>query len=106
MRFIFRLFSLGALVLATIAGVIDAVQSVAASAVVLTPLAAAFADVWPAGLAGLEGAIGDRLAPLGVDAGAVWLLDQPAFAVCLVLAFLFHLAGYRRRRTTARFPGR
>jgi hypothetical protein len=103
MRAIFRLLSLAALVVATIAGVVDAVQSVAASEVVLTPLGAAWEDVSPATLAAFQSMLARYLPAFFTDPVAVFLLAQPATAVLLVLAFLFHLLGYRRRRPSAGF---
>lgn len=84
-----------ALVLGVMAGAIDAIQSVAADAVVLTPLSAAWEDVSPSTLAALEGAFVTYL-PQGAASVALPLfLGQPASVVLLVFAFLMHLLAYR-----------
>ncbi|VVS98347.1 hypothetical protein [Rhizobium sp. EC-SD404] len=95
MRILLRILALIALVLGVMAGAIDAIQSVAADAVVLTPLSAAWEDVSPSTLAALEGAFVTYL-PQGAASVALPLfLGQPASVVLLVFAFLMHLLAYR-----------
>lgn len=103
MRFLFRLASAVVLFAAVIAGTVDAIQSVAASELVMTSL-------------------GDDLEALGVDtAGWVqfaqrsdtaptiwhsalhWLLTQPAFAALALIALILWMAGYRKRPAAGRF---
>lgn len=103
MRILFRFLSLICLVAAVIAGVVDAIQSVAASRLVLTPLATAWGDVSPATLATLEDLVLAYLPPVVWEKGLRLLLAQPALAVLPALSFLFHLAGYRRPRRARGF---
>lgn len=103
MRFVFRLLALIALALAVIAGVIDAVQSVAADRVVMTPLRAAWEDVGPSSLAALEGLV--ARAPAFATTGLDVLLGQPASLFLLALALLLYLLGgirLRRQRFSRR----
>ena len=103
MRFFARLLSLIFLVFAVLAGLVDAIQTVAAEQLVLTPLI----DMWslnsPDTLAFAEGLVLQYLPAWVWDAGLVRVLDQPASAVFLVLSLLFYLAGYRRAKPAGRF---
>ena len=103
MRFFARVLSLIFLVLAVLAGLVDAIQSVAAEQLVLTPLF----DMWslnsPDTLAFVQSLVA-QYAPAQVwDPGVVWVLGQPASAVFLVLSVLFYLAAYRRPKPAGRF---
>jgi hypothetical protein len=98
MRFLLRLFSLLVLVVAVISATVDAIQSVAADRLVMTPLGVAWRDVSPATLAALEEWLASALpGEIGVGALAV-LVAQPATPVLLALSFVLFLLGYRRRR--------
>jgi hypothetical protein len=103
MRFVARVLSLVLLAVAVIAGVIDAIHSVAAHKPVLTPLFEAWALASPATLELVAGLFGENLPAWVWDPGALWVLAQPAFAVFLALSFLFWLIGYRRRKPAGRF---
>jgi len=103
MRFFVRALSLIFLVLAVLAGLVDAIQTVAASQLVLTPLI----DMWnlnsPDTLAFVQ-SLFSQYAPAQVwDDGVVRVLEQPASAVFLVLSLLLYLATYRRPRPAGRF---
>jgi len=103
MRFFARVLSLIFLVLAVLAGLVDAIQSVAASQLVLTPLM----DMWslnsPDTLAFVQ-SLFSQYAPAQVwDTGVARVLEQPASAVFLVLSLLFYLAAYRRPKAAGRF---
>jgi hypothetical protein len=93
-----RFFSLLVLVLAVVSATVDAIQSVAADRLVMTPLGLAWRDVSPTTLGALEEWLAAALpGGIGIEAlGA--LLAQPATAVLLALSFLLFLLGYRRRR--------
>ncbi|KQS65571.1 hypothetical protein ASG39_10280 [Rhizobium sp. Leaf371] len=98
MAILFRLLSGLALIAAIVAGTVDAIRSVAETAVVVTPLGIAVASVsasWLEAVEALERPGGDfaMLQPV-----VRWCLQQPAFAVFLSLALLFWMAGYRRTR--------
>lgn len=106
MRVVFRILALVALVLAVMAGVIDAIQSVAAKAVVLTPLSAAWQDVSPSTLAALRTFTDSRLPPAAGEVFLPLFLAQPAAAVLLAIAFVLHILGYRPRGRVRRFSRR
>ncbi|MCY0092987.1 hypothetical protein [Hoeflea ulvae] len=103
MRFVARFFSLVFLVFAVIAGLVDAIQSVAAGRPVLTPMMESWAGNSPDTLALVEQSFATYLPAWVWDPGAVWLLAQPAFAVFLMFSLLFYLAGYRRAKPAGRF---
>lgn len=103
MRFVARVLSLIFLVFAVLAGLVDAIQSVAAGHLVLTPLFETWTVSSPDTLAFLQGQ-SDRYLPAMVwDVGVRWVLNQPACAVFLVVSLVFYLAGYRRARPAGRF---
>ncbi|AYG64827.1 MULTISPECIES: hypothetical protein [unclassified Rhizobium] len=103
MRFLLRFASLVALVVAVIAGTIDSIQSVAASAVVLTPMGDAWNDVSPSSLARVRSVIAYYVHPRFYDMAMQWLLFQPAFAVFLVLSLLLWMVAYKRQPAAGRF---
>lgn len=103
MRFLLRFASLVALVVAVIAGTIDSIQSVAASAVVLTPMGDAWSDVSPSSLATVRSAISYYVHPRFYDMAMQWLLFQPAFAVFLVISLLLWMVAYKRSPLMGRF---
>jgi hypothetical protein len=100
-RFLFRLFSMFALSVAVILAVLDATRSIAASALVLTPLAASWAAAAPASLAAAEARVAETLHPLVWDVLVVPILSLPGFVVFAVLALLLYAVGRRPRRPTA-----
>jgi hypothetical protein len=103
MRFVARVLSLIFLVFAVIAGMVDAIQSVAADQPVLTPLIDSWSANSPDTLALLQDLVTAKL-PLWVwDPGLSWVLAQPAFAVFLLFSLIFYLAGYRRVKPAGRF---
>ncbi|MBD9374280.1 hypothetical protein IB238_16795 [Rhizobium sp. ARZ01] len=102
-RFIFRILSLIALAMAIMAATLDAIQSVAASEPVLTPLAVAWTASSPDSIAFVADTIMNRLHPALWDPVALWVLAQPASIVLLVLSLLFWMAGYKRRPFAGRF---
>ncbi|PZM16104.1 hypothetical protein [Rhizobium tubonense] len=103
MRFLLRFASLVSLVVATIAGTIDSIQSVAASAVVMTPMGDAWQDVSPATLQKLQSAVSFYLHPRLYTQGIEWLLSQPTFAVFLAISLIFWMLAYRKRQVAGRF---
>jgi hypothetical protein len=102
-RFVFRLLSLAALVMAATAATLDAIQSVAASQPVFTPLAVAWSTASPETIALVADTVMNRLHPALWDPAALWVLSQPASIVLLALSLLFWMAGYKRRRFAGRF---
>jgi len=103
MRFLLRLASLVALAAAVIAGTIDSIQSVAASAVVMTPISDAWQDVSPATLTSLQSSLSYYVHPRFYTFIFQWLMLQPAFAVFLVIALLLWMIGYRKPPVAGRF---
>ena len=103
MRFFARLLSLIFLVFAVLAGLVDAIQTVSAEQLVLTPLM----DMWslnsPDTLAFVQGLVLQYLPAWIWGSGVVPVLEQPASAVFLALSLLFYLAGYRRAKPAGRF---
>ncbi|RWM11950.1 hypothetical protein [Mesorhizobium sp.] len=98
LRFIFRLAAMIALAVSVIMAVIDTTRSVAASALVMTPLNASWLAVSPDTRAAFETYMRAKANPLVWDVAVAWVLSQPGFAVFAVLAFLLYAVGYRRRR--------
>lgn len=94
-RALIRLMSMVALAVAVIMAVLDATRSIAADAVVMTPLGASWAALAPSSLDRLELLATESLPALLWDPVAVGLLRLPGFAVFAVLALLLALAGRR-----------
>jgi len=103
MRFVARVVSMIFLVFAVIAGLVDAIQSVAAEQPILTPLMEAWSSNSPDTLALLEGLFQTHLPAWAWDPGALWVLAQPAIAVFLAVSLIFYLAGHRRTKPAGRF---
>tara|TARA_R110002020_G_scaffold6352_13_gene26814 strand:+ start:1658 stop:1975 length:318 start_codon:yes stop_codon:yes gene_type:complete len=103
MRFVARVLSIMFLVFAVIAGLVDAIQSVAANQPVLTPLLASWSSNSPDTLALVKDLFETHLPAWVWDPGVTWVLAQPAFAVFLAFSLIFYLAGYRRKRPAGRF---
>jgi len=103
MRFLLRLASLVALAAAVIAGTIDSIQSVAASAVVVTPISDAWQDVSPTTLTSLQTSLSYYIHPRFYAFIFQWLMLQPAFAVFLVIALLLWMIGYKKPPIAGRF---
>ena len=102
-RFILKLVSLVALVVAVMAGTIDAIQSVSASEPVLTPLAVAWSTASPETIALVADGIMRNLHPYAWDPAAMWVLSQPAFAVLLAVSLFFWVIAYKRPPVAGRF---
>lgn len=103
MRFVARVVSMIFLVFAVIAGLVDAIQSVAAGQPILTQLMEAWSSNSPETLELVGGLFQTYLPAWAWDPGALWVLAQPAFAVFLVVSLVFYLAGHRRARPAGRF---
>ncbi|MBZ9761925.1 hypothetical protein LB553_13725 [Mesorhizobium sp. CA8] len=103
LRFIFRLAAMIALSISVIMAVIDTTRSVAASALVMTPLNTSWLAVSPDTHAAFETFVRAKTSSLVWDSAVAWVLAQPGFAVFAVLAFLLYAIGYRRKRRGAEF---
>jgi hypothetical protein len=102
-RFIFRLAAMVALSISVIMAVLDATRTVAASALVLTPLNTSWLAVSPDTRAAFETFVRAKAGSTVWDGGVAWVLGQPGFAVFAALAFLLYAIGYRRERRPDRF---
>ncbi|MCO5060225.1 MAG: hypothetical protein M9905_20590 [Rhizobiaceae bacterium] len=92
-RFIFRLLATLALAIAVIMAVLDATRSIAADALVLTPLGTSWYLVSPETL-NLAQALTQRyLLPQIWDPVMIYILNLPGFVVFAVLALLFYAIG-------------
>jgi len=97
-RFLFRLLSMLALSAAVIMAVLDATRSIAASALIMTPLAASWAAVSPDTLAAARTAVETGLHPFVWDLLIAPIVELPGFVVFAALAFLFFAIGRRPER--------
>lgn len=104
-RFVFRLAAMVALSVSVIMAVLDTTRTVAASALVLTPLNASWLAVSPDTRAAFETFVRAKAGSLVWDGVIAWVLNQPGFAVFAALAFLLYAVGYRRQRRTGQFAG-
>lgn len=102
-RFLFRLAATVALSVCVIMAVLDVTRTIAASALVLTPLGASWQAASPETLAASQAFVVDKVHPLAWDPVAVFILAQPGFAVFAVLAFLLYAIGHRPERRDRRF---
>gem|GEM_PF-324855 len=102
-RGVFRLLSAFALLAAIVAGVLDSIQSVSASSVVVTSLGNAWLNLDPESLTLAEISAETYVSPDIWRPFVAPVLAQPAFAVFLVLALVFWMAGYRKPRFAGRF---
>lgn len=102
-RFLFRLAAMVALSVSVIMAVLDTTRSVAASALVLTPLNTSWLAVSPDTRGAFESFVRDKVGSLLWDGVIGWVLNQPGFAVFAVLACILYTIGYRRERPTGRF---
>ena len=105
LRFLFRLAAMVALSIAVIMAVLDATRSVAASALVMTPLNSSWLAVSPDTRSAFETFVRAKAGPMLWDGGIAWVLAQPGFAVFAVFALLLYAIGYRRRRGGEFAPG-
>ena len=97
-RSFLRLLSMVALAVAVIMAVLDATRSIAAEALVTTPLATSWAALSPATLAGFEDLVSGNLPAFFWDPVALALLGLPGFVVFAGLALLLSVAGHRPAR--------
>ena len=102
LRFLFRFAGMVALAVSVIMAVLDVTRSVAASAIVMTPLKTSWNAVSPDTLGAAEAFTREKVAPLVWDSVANWVLNQPGFAVFAALAFLLYAVGHRPRRRAGR----
>lgn len=97
MRFLFKLASFLALIVAILAASVDAIQSVAASEPTLTSLQAGWSTLSPASFQATAQTLEQSLPSFLYDTVFAWILSQPAFAVFAMIALLFWVFGYQGR---------
>ncbi|HEY4191427.1 MAG TPA: hypothetical protein VGM46_02170 [Mesorhizobium sp.] len=97
-RFVFRLAAMVALSISVIMAVLDTTRTVAASALVLTPLKTSWLAVSPDTLTGFEAFTREKAGALLWDGVVLRVLDLPGFAVFAALALLLYAIGYKRER--------
>ncbi len=98
LSFLSRFVGVWLIAAALIVSVVDGAKSIAASGLVLTPLAESWATIAALGGGGSPGdAAAASSAPWPVGLIAPWLATAPTAAVLAVLGFVFLAAGRRRR---------
>lgn len=102
-RFIFRVLATLSLAVAVIMSVLDATRSIAADALILTPLSESWRAVSPQSYRAAETAVSEVLWPYVWDPVILTLLSAPGFAVFLALALVFYMIGRRPERRAGRF---
>lgn len=103
MRFLMRVMSFLALVLAVVLATIDALQSVAVGAPVFMPLAEALAGFGNAGLTLVQSLERPHPEISLLDPLLRWALSQPASIAFFGLSLLLWMIGYRRPSAHATF---
>lgn len=103
MRLVLRFASFIALMAGVLVASVDAIQSVAASQPVLTPLVAALEAGGPSTQALAQSLEKPHANWALLDTVIAWSLRQPAFAFFLLVALAFWLIGYRRPPAAGRF---
>lgn len=98
MRFLSVVLSLFLLAIGVLLAVVDATRCIAASDWVYTPLADSWRAVAPGLLDAIEVALRSSAASFLWDSAVIHVLEAPGWAVFFVLAFLFHAAGWRRKK--------
>lgn len=98
-----RLLSMICLSIAVIMAVLDATRSIAAEAVVMTPLAASWASISPGTLDTVRATLTQDVSPLAWDPIMVSLLTLPGFIFFAALAAFLALGGRRRVEQPSRF---
>lgn len=100
---VLRLLSMIFLSISTIMAVLDATRSIAAEALVMTPIGVSWSAVSPATLGQVQGLIVQNFPAFVWNPVASSVLNFPGFAIFAILAVLFALAGRRRLEKPNRF---
>ncbi len=103
MRFLLKMLSFLMLIAGVLIASVDAIQSVSASEVVLTPLGGALASTGQEALDIVQSLERRQTEPALWDPAVRWLLGQPAFAVLLALSLILWMLAYRRPGAASRF---
>lgn len=102
-RALFRLLAMLALAIAVIMAVLDATRTVAAKALVMTPMLTSWQTTFPEALANLQTFVEERLAGFLWDPVMTGILSLPGFIVFAALAFLLYAIGRKPERRIGRF---
>ena len=102
-RFLFRLLATFALAVGVVMAVLDVTRTIAASRLVLTPLADSWRSVSPETLEQFQSFVTGYAHPLAWDPITVFILGLPGFVVFGVLAFLLYAIGHRPERRIGTF---
>ncbi len=102
-RFLFRLLSTVALAAAVVMAVLDATRTVAASAPVLTPLAASWGAASPDTMEAVRQFVVAKVHPLAWDPVFLWVLALPGFVVFAALSLLLYAIGRKPARRSGKF---
>lgn len=97
-----RFLSMILLAVAVIMIVLDATRSIAAGALVMTPLGASWATLSPESLGRFETMVTTSLPPFAWNPLVLAVLHLPGFAVAALLSFLLAMAGHKRVRHSDR----
>jgi hypothetical protein len=103
MRFLLRVVSFLLLVVGVLIASVDAIQSVSASEIVLTPLGVALASIGQSAVDTVQSLERPQAQSVLWGPPVRWLLVQPAFAVLLGIALLLWMLAYRRPAVAGRF---
>ncbi|KSV64166.1 hypothetical protein N185_07515 [Sinorhizobium sp. GW3] len=98
-----RLASAVVLFAAVLAGAVDAIQSVAASELVMTSLGDDLEALGAETASWVQFAQRSDTAPTIWHGMLHWLLQQPAFAVLALIALVLWMVGYKKRPAAGRF---
>lgn len=98
MRFLCVLPSFVLLCIGAAMAVLDATRSIAAGTWVFTPLGDIWRETLPSLLLNVETSLKASGVPLLWDLFVLVVLDPPGWVVFGVLAFLFHVLGWRRKK--------
>lgn len=104
--FLFRLIGMFLLAIAVVLAVLDITRSITASAIIMTPLAQAWADTSPTTLLSVRQFIETTLHPLLWDPAALFILKLPSWLVFWFVAMVLLWMGQRRENPYGRFASR
>lgn len=96
-RFFFRLLASVALAVAVIMAVLDATRSIAADALVLTPLGSSWFAASPRTFELARSLVEEYLLPEIWDPAVIYVLTLPGFVVFAAIALLLYAIGRRGR---------
>jgi hypothetical protein len=100
LRFIARFLGFWLVAAALVAAIVDGAKSIAASAVVMTPLAETWNTIVALGGWDMPAEELPAGAPWPLDIALLWLLAAPTVGILATLGVFFMFAGAKRRRHT------